>query len=148
MKPVRTWILIADGAHGRLFENRGHGKGLEAVSEEFEADHRPDHEIVDDRLGRTFESASSARHAITPRHDPHRELKRDFAERLAKLLDKRRQERAFDRLIIVAPSKVLGDLRKALSESVRELVTAELDKDLTKTPVAELPAHLAVALAL
>ncbi len=147
MKPVRTWILIVDGAHGRLFENRGPGKGLEALTEEFEADHRADHEIVDDRLGRTFESAYSARHAITPRHDPHRELKRDFAESLAKMLDKRRKEHAFDRLIIVAPPKVLGDLREALPEPVRELITAELDKDLTKTPIAELPGHLAAVLA-
>jgi protein required for attachment to host cells len=147
MKPVKTWILIADGAHGRLFENRGPGTGLEAINEEFEADHRPDHEIVTDHLGRTFESAYSARHAIAPRHDPHRELKRDFAKSLAKLLDRRRQEHAFDRLIIVAPPKVLGDLRNALSESVRELVSAELDKDLTKTPVGDLPGHLVGMLA-
>ena len=147
MKPTTTWILIADGARGRLFVNRGPGKGIEAVDEPLEADHRATHDIVEDRLGRTYESAGSARHAVAPRHDPHRELKRDFAVRLAKMLDQRHREHAYDRLVLVAPPTALGDLRSALSEAVRSLVGAELDKDLTKVPVAELPGHLAAVLA-
>jgi protein required for attachment to host cells len=147
MKPTTTWILIADGARGRLFANRGPGKGLELLDENLDADHRATHDIVDDRLGRTYESAGESRHAISPRHDPHRELKRDFAVRLAKMLDQRWMEHAYDRLVLVAPPSALGDLREALSDHVRGLVRAELDKDLTKTPVAELPGHLAAVLA-
>ena len=45
---------------------------------------------------------------------PHRELKRDFAVRLAKMLDQRCREHAFDRLVLVAPPTALGDLRSAL----------------------------------
>ena len=74
------------------------------------------------------------RHAIEPRIDPHRELKRDFAKELAEMLDKRLSEKAFDRLVIVAPPKALGDLRAALSAQVKPLVYAELDKDLVKIP--------------
>ncbi|MGZ5915293.1 MAG: host attachment protein [Hyphomicrobium sp.] len=147
MKPTTTWILIADGARGRLFANRGPGKGLELLDESLDADHRATHDIVDDRLGRTHESVGASRHAISARHDPHRELKRDFAVRLAKMLDRRRSEHAYDRLVLVAPPSALGDLREALSDSVRSLVRAELDKDLTKTPIAELPEHLGAVLA-
>ena len=42
---------------------------------------------------------------------------------------------------------MLGDLRSALSDRVRTAVYAELDKDLTKTPFAELPQHLGAVLA-
>jgi protein required for attachment to host cells len=147
MKPTTTWILIADGARGRLFANRGPGKGLELLYESLDADHRATHDIVDDRLGRTHESVGASRHAISARHDPHRELKRHFAVKLAKMLDRRRMEHAYDRLVLVAPPAVLGDLREALSDSVRSLVRAELDKDLTKTPIAELPEHLDAVLA-
>jgi len=147
MKPTTTWILIADGARGRLFANRGPGKGLELLDESLSADHRATHDIVGDRQGRTYESAGASRHAISARHDPHRELKRDFAVRLAKMLDQRRTEHAYDRLVLVAPPSALGDLREALSDHVRSLVRAELDKDLTKTPIAELPGHLATVLA-
>ena len=121
MKPTTTWILIADGARGRLFANRGPGKGLELLDESLDADHRATHDIVDDRLGRTHESVGASRHAISARHDPHRELKRDFAVRLAKMLDRRRSEHAYDRLVLVAPPSALSDLREALSEFCAQL---------------------------
>jgi len=148
MKPTTTWILIADGARARIFANHGPGKGIEAVAGgEFDADHRPDREIMSDKPGRSFESVGTTRHAIEPHHDPHRELKRAFSERLAAMLDEQLATKAFDRVILVAPPEMLGDLRSALSPHVQAAVYAELDKDLTKTPVQELPSHLAAVLA-
>jgi protein required for attachment to host cells len=148
MKPTTTWILIADGARARIFANRGPGKGIEAVEGgQFDADHRPDREIMSDKPGRTFESVGVTRHAIEPRHDPHRELKRSFAERLAGMLDEQLAAKTFDRVVLVAPPTTLGDLRAALSTHVKAAVYAELDKDLTKTPTAELPQHLGAVLA-
>jgi protein required for attachment to host cells len=148
MKPTTTWIVIADGAHARLFANRGPGKGIEAIENGvINGDHRPDHELVRDAAGRTFESVGDTRHAITPRTDPHRELKREFAKELVSLLDQRLSEHAFDRLILVAPPKALGDLRSALSDGLKPRVYAELDKDLVKIPTAELPQHLGAVLA-
>jgi protein required for attachment to host cells len=143
MKPTTTWILIADGAHARLFANHGPGKGIEAVQGGvMEGDHRPDSEFVRDGLGRTFESSGDMRHAIAPKYDPHRELKRDFAKHIGKVLDQGLAKKAYDRLVLVAPPTALGDLRHALSEPVKHAVYAELDKDLTHTPTAELPQHL------
>lgn len=148
MKPTTTWILIADGAHARIFANRGPGKGIEAVEGGvFNGDHRPDRELLRDSPARTFESVGDTRHAITPKTDPHRELKRDFAKHLADVLDRGYAEKAFDRLVIVAPPTALGDLRAALTAQVKAHVYAELDKDLVKTPTVELPQHLGAVLA-
>jgi protein required for attachment to host cells len=148
MKPTITWILIADGARARLYSNSGPGKGIEAVpGGVIEGDHRPDHELVRDGLGRTFESVGETRHAIQPRTDPHRELKRDFSKELAAMLDQRLAAKAFDRLVLVAPPSALGDLRAALPAHMKPHIYAELNKDLTKTPAAELPQHLAAVLA-
>lgn len=148
MKPTTTWILIADGAHARIFANHGPGKGIEAIEGGvINGDHRPDHELVRDRAARTFESVGDTRHAITPKTDPHRELKRDFAKHLAEVLDKNYSAKAFDRLVIVAPPTALGDLRAALTAQVKPHVYAELDKDLVKTPTAELPEHLGAVMA-
>jgi len=148
MKPTTTWILIADAARAQIYANHGPGKGIEAVEgAEFDADHRPTRDILSDRPGRTYESAGVSRHAISPHHDPHRELKREFAARLAAVLDQRLAEKVYDRVILVAPPATLGDLREALSRHVRAVLYAEIDKDLTKTPVTELPAHLGAVLA-
>jgi protein required for attachment to host cells len=148
MKPTTTWILIADGARARIFANLGPGKGIEAVDGgTFEGDHRPDREIMSDKPGRSFESVGDTRHAYESHHDPHRELKRTFSHELAALLDEKLAAKAYDRVVLVAPPATLGDLRSALSEPVRAVVYAELDKDLTKTPAAELPKHLGAVLA-
>jgi protein required for attachment to host cells len=75
--------------------------------------------------------------------DLHREQKRQFARRIADALQQRQAAKSFDCLVVVAPAVTMGDLRAALPDQVKATVTAEVVADLTKTPVAELPAHLA-----
>jgi protein required for attachment to host cells len=149
MKPVRTWILIADGARARIVLNEGPGKGVVAVDGGlFEQDARATREIMSDRPGRTFDSAGAGRHAMELPTDPAREEKRHFAERLAEHLDGAVARNAFDRLIVVAAPSALGDLRAAVSDRVRGRILAELDKDLTKVPNDKLASHLGDVIAL
>ena len=63
------------------------------------------------------------------------------------MLDQRLADKAFDRLVIVAPPVALGDLRAGAVRAREAALYAELGKDLTKTPAAELPEHLAAVLA-
>jgi protein required for attachment to host cells len=149
MKPVRTWILIADGGRGRIVENAGPGRGVRpANGMEFEAELPANRDIVSDRPGRTVESVGYARHSKEEPTDPHRELKRRFATMLCSVLERKLAEKAFDRLILVAPAATMGDLRAALSEQVRARVSAELVADLTKVPINKLDQHLADVIAL
>lgn len=66
------------------------------------------------------------------RSDPVREEERAFARRIARLLEERCLEDDFDRLVLFAAPRMLGDLRDAMTESVRKFIIAEIDKDLTK----------------
>ena len=79
---------------------------------------------------------------MEPPTDPHRHEQRMFARSVARLLEEKRMKNAFDRLIVVAPPKALGDMRAEFSKNVSELVTDELNKDLTKVAIHELPGHL------
>lgn len=149
MKPVRTWILIADGAKARVLESTGPGHGLRSVDGMvFETDHPPTHEIVDDREGRSFSSVGPGRSAMEPPTDPRRLLKRDFARGLAQALHEALGADRYDRLVIVAAPAALGDLRAAVSDQVRAKVVGELAQDLTKTPDHEVASHLTTVLAL
>ena len=65
---------------------------------------------------------------------------------MAKILDQAAQKEAFNRLVLVAPSKTLGELRRALGKTAHEKITAEINKDLTGVPTHELPAHLEASL--
>ena len=70
----------------------------------------------------------------------------DVVHQLADALAEGLAQKAYDRLVIVAAPPALGDLRAALSEHVRTKVTAEVAKDLTKTPDTKLTQHLIDAL--
>lgn len=139
MKAVRTWILIADASRAKVLHTRGLGNGLTAVpGMTLETDHKLAHEIGADRPGRSFESVGATRHAIAPRSDPERVEEQRFVGRVIDLLDKEAAQDSFDRLIVVAPPVMLGDLRAALTPRLTQKLAATLDKDYTKTPEAKL----------
>ena len=148
MKRITTWILVADAAQGRLFRNDGPGRGIALVSDAvLRGRNLPGREIMSDRPGRTFDSVGQGRHAMVPRTDPREVEKQRFAHQLAAMLDDGLKRGSFDRLVLVAPPKALGQLRDELSKSVRARVSAELAKDLTHLPAQELRKHLSTVIA-
>ena len=143
----KTYVLIADGARARLFVvEEGTADLKPALGQEFIGTNLPSREIGSDRPGRSFDSAGSGRHAMEPPTDPHRHAERVFAQEVAGVLEDARRRNEFQHLIVVAPPKALGDLRAEFSTVLRDRVTAELHKDLTKVPVHDLPSHLAEVL--
>jgi protein required for attachment to host cells len=142
MKPIRTYILIADGARAHILLSEGRGKPLtEVPGSEQKLDLKPDRELSAERPGRVHESANLVRHAIE-RDDLHQREKERFAQGLAADLDCRLAGGEYDRLVVAAAPETLGVIRSALSEKVRAVIMAEVAKDLTKLPNAEVKAHL------
>ena len=149
MKSERTWVVIADGAHAKVLQFTPEKPTLEAVQDiAFKIELPATHDLVSDRPGRVFESHGHASHAKAPRSDPHRELKRDLAHKIAGALQTSLADQRYDKLVLVAPPTTLGDLREALAKSVRACVTAELAQDLVKIPAGQLQDHLADVLPL
>lgn len=149
MKPIKTWIVVADGARMRVFVNDGPGHGLsELAGKALSADIKPSRDIDADRPGRSFDSAGQGRHAMEPPSDSNRHAKRLFAGEIADVLKKAHRDTAFDRLILVAAPSMLGDLRAALSKAVQDVVYHELAKDLTHLDERGLAEHLSDMLAL
>ena len=88
MKPIVTWIVVADGGRMRIFENDGPGKGLAQVKGlAVEDEHLTDQDIEADRPGRSFASVGHGRSAIEPHTDPVEFRETAFAGRIADLLD-------------------------------------------------------------
>jgi protein required for attachment to host cells len=146
MNRPTTWYVVADGGRARIVQKRARQgdrqQAFDTLQEFVSADlHRATHELGAERLGRTRESATSGRHAVQPRQDLHRADKQNFAHEVAAVLSEASQRNEFDALVLVAPAHVLSDLRQALDEPTRRKVTAELQKDLTKVPNADLAKH-------
>jgi len=142
MKPIRTYILIADGARARLLLSEGRSKPISEVpGSSIRQELKPDQELSADRPGRVHESANISRHAIE-RDDLHRREKERFAQSLAEALDKRLANREYDRLVIAAAPETLGVIRSALSDKVRGVILSEVAKDLTKIPNPQIRQYL------
>ena len=153
MKPTRSWIVIADGSQARILENHGPGKGLIPLpAEAMHKTSRPSRDINTDRPGRRRDRVAQGavmqgRHTMDPSSDPHREEKRRFADLLAEHINEAALKHSYDRLILVAPAKTLGDLRQALSKEAAAKLDGELSKDLTKISDHDLPGHLGEVIA-
>lgn len=143
MTPARCWILVADGSRARVFLVLGQRRDLEPVDDmEISTDHRRASEMGPDAPGRSFESVGAARHSVAPRTDPERIEEQRFAGLIIERLDQAAGHSRFDKLILVAPPRMLGDLRAALTPRLTGLLAATLAKDLTKIPQARLVGHL------
>src|SRR5690606_12661373 len=94
-----------------------------------------------DRPGRTQHSGGTARSAME-QTDWHDQEEQEFLKALATRLDRAVQAKEVSHLVIVAPPRALGVLRKAFSQHVKDAMVAEIDKDLASHPVPDIEKHL------
>ena len=136
--PHNSFVVVADGAKMLFFRNEGDAEfpKLE-VERKREQEDRPDRDWKTDEPGRAFSSVSSGRSAYEET-DFHQLEEDRFAAETAELLRKRALQKDFESLIIIAPPKTLGELRKHYHKEVEKRLTGEIAKDLTGHPVEEI----------
>lgn len=140
----RTWVLVADAGRARIFAVDPATAALDRTPlHDLTTETAPSRDIASDRPGRTFQSAGVGRSAKEPPTDPHRYRKQRFASDLAELLASERGRGAFDRLVVVAPPQLLGDLRADYTPELRAVVISEVAKDLAMFAPHELDERLA-----
>lgn len=141
MKPIVTWVLVADGAQAQVFEHGGPGKGLTPLKGlHFEQEPLRAQDINSDRPGRQMGRGPSAKSGME-QSDPVQYREELFVKNVADQLGAMCEQGRFHRLIIAAAPTALGDLRPALSDKVRQTIIAELPKDLTNVPQPQLDRH-------
>jgi protein required for attachment to host cells len=144
MKLPKRLYVIADGGRARFVAMDDAGNFHTVSSFVSSEVHDRSSDLGRDRPSRVKESANAARHAIEPKHDLHDAVKAEFVREVAAAIDQEHGERKFDELVLVAPSRVIGPLRTALSSSLAKHVVKELQKDLTKIADHDLRSHLII----
>jgi len=143
MKQKTIWVVIADHQNVRVLLYDVPARRLDPVEGWARAEHlKAGHDILADRPGRSFESVGTARSAVEPKSDPRRQEAIRFLADLANRLGKAASAKAFDRMVLIAPPRALGELRDLLPEHVREKIVDELNENLVKHPVESLLTHL------
>lgn len=136
--PHNTVVLIADGRKSLVFRNEGDGEFPNLQVEGKEIHENPaHHEQATDTAGQAMNVVGGHGGTMTE-VDFHQQEEDRFAAVTAEKLNKGALEGAFDSLIVVAPPKTLGELRKHYHKELEKRIVAELPKDLVNVPVGEI----------
>jgi protein required for attachment to host cells len=132
-----AWVVVMDGEKALFLRNEGDEKFVNLqVFREFEQDNPPTREQGTARPGRMNDSLG--RKSAVEETDWHRVAEDRFAEEIADRLYRQVHKGNFGELVLAAPPKLLGTLRKRLHKEVRDRIVAEIGKDLTGHPVGEI----------
>lgn len=157
-----TWFLVADGRQAQVYARaeverripvggRGRRRPVREVHSvelvplllrPLAAESAEMYQVGRNQTGMVFESGSSARHMSEPRMDARKEVKQHFAQRVADFLSRAKMGAAFDRLVLVAPPEMLGEIEARLTDKVRRKVVAKRAKELTHLDARALAEHL------
>lgn len=147
MHAIRTLILLAADRDLRLIVASGPGKGLTELRAVTAADF-PDVDVeFHEGRGRGRAGGGGGSHGYGDDHS-EAELERGrFAEKIAAVALGEWKAGGYDRIALVAGPKMLGALRDALPDSLNAKVAVELDRDLVKVALHDLPDHLGKVMA-
>ena len=136
--PHDSFVLVADGKKSLFFRNEGDGDFPNLIVERKDGHADPkDREIKSDGPGRAFSSVGDGRSAYEEA-DFHQLAEDRFAADTAEMLKARALGNDYEALVVVAPPRTLGELRKHYHKEVERRLVAEVPKDLVNVPVAEI----------
>ncbi len=143
-----TWVIVTNGCRARIFESRRGESGISlAMTSKF---YGTGEETAQAVRRRTFDRAmmgGAARTLPGPMPAAGKPCRtRTFVTALSRMLETNVAAGNFSRLIIAAPPQVLGDLRGALSSTLRSALVCEVNRDLTSVGTCDLPVYLGAAL--
>jgi protein required for attachment to host cells len=137
------WVVVCDGAKALVLENVGDRKFPNLRTREVRQQEVPStHEIGSDAPGRAFQSVGTMRSAVD-QTDWHRQSEDRFLSALARDLDRAATKGDVKSLLLVAPPRALGVLRKHYTPGLRAVLRTEVERDYVKLPVAEIEQRLA-----
>ncbi len=146
-----TWIVIADGEKFLLLRNAGDEKYINLEIVDHEADsNAAAHELSTDRPGRRYDATRDVTgrgrawgKSAMEETDWHRVAEERFAKTVAANLREWASAGRFEKLVIIADPRTLGQLRNAYDDVLRSVILTEIDKDLTNLPLDKIESTIA-----
>ena len=136
--PHDTFVLVADGRKSLFFRNEGDADFPSLSVEDKEVRDNPaHHEQASDTAGMSTKTVDG-RGGSMEEVDFHKLEEDRFAADTAEMLMERALRNEFEALVVVAPPKTLGELRKHYHKAVEQRLLGEVPKDLVNVPVAEI----------
>jgi protein required for attachment to host cells len=135
--PTNALVLISDGRRARLLRNQGTPRNPQLIVEHsLEQVNPATRDQGTDKPGRRHGSGSI--NGAIEQTDFHQLQEKRFAAEIAEMLYKLGHAGRYEELVVVAPPKMLGDLRANFHPEVTGAVVAEVPRDLTTYSVPEI----------
>lgn len=136
--PHNSVVLVADGRKMLFLRNEGDTEFPNLVVEKAqEQDNPATRDQATDSAGRASSPQGGVQSSVEPT-DFHQIEEDRFAADAADFLKTGALKNKYDSLIVVAPPKTLGELRKHYHKEVVSRLKGELDKDLTGHPIKDI----------
>ncbi len=155
MTSQSIWVLAADGDQACLYQLNEVQKMIPMSGSEkhryfeekieLELEPVPDITLRAEKLydyDQGFDKHGSPIHTVEAHQSTHEELKLRFMRTIALKLNHAFARGLFDKLVIVVPAHLLGEVRKHLDPDVMDCVIAELHKELVPCEAKELLNHI------
>lgn len=135
-----TWILVADGSRARLLESQRSGEPLHPLGDFANPTAR---RSTTGRPRSHHESVGCGRSVSQSHRPPDEDRAARFAHALTEILERGRKAHRFDRLILVAPARLLGTLRDCCGKPLRARIAGQLGRDLVALRATDLHERIA-----
>lgn len=132
-----TQILVANASEANVYQTTHLGQDLNLLNTyTHAASRKKGSELVTDRPGR-YQSRGNTSHGAFVEHTPPKEVEVEhFAHELAAELNKHYAD--YDYLIVIAPPHFHGLLNKYYTDTVRDKIAHNVEKNYTKLPQQQL----------
>jgi len=137
--PNQALVLVADGKKMLFLRNEGDQNQIDLRTEAHdERDDRKDSDIKSDAPGTIGQSAGYSGRVAYEETDFHQQEEDLWVKDAAAELKRRALRNDFADLVIVAPPKALGVLRKELHKEVERRILFTINKEMTDRPIADI----------
>ena len=128
-------VLVTDGRKTLFFRNQGDENQIDRRTEDFdERSDAPDRELKSDAAGSSKQSFGYGRPALGET-DFHQQEEDRWAHAAAEAVNERVLRNEFDALVVIAPPKTLGLIRKKLHKEAERRLVCEIPKEMTGRPI-------------
>lgn len=141
---MKNWLVVANAARARIFEDRGEGKALSSLSDLVHTQSRQKGtDLASDRPGHVEGQGHGLGSAsYVPRTDPRDREHARFAREVAGVLNQGVAEGRCAALVLVASNPFLGELKSHLDVQASKAVLRTVASDYTMLRDTEIAQRL------
>ncbi|MFK7878269.1 host attachment protein [Roseobacter sp.] len=139
MKPIVTWVVLANARVANVYAHMGPGNGLTAVGDQ--SRHAPEIPMPRDKAGVGHSIGGPGVSAVAQK-SPKEMAENRFAKEVIDGLSEACRRKRFDRFVLIAGPHMMGLLRAHLKGPLSAVLIGEIPKDLSAQSIGDIETHL------